>query len=251
MDPITTMVVSALALGAAAGLKPTAEQAVKDAYAALKALIQRKYANVSLAQLEEAPESESRRAVVEEDLAKTNAGEDEELLRQAKELLDTIQTHAPEAAGAIGIDLEDIILEGGKRVIHTGGGAYVQGQVSTGGGDFVGRDQIKTTSETVGLSAAEVAELFKPLYATIESRPNTSSTDVADLNVELHELQDEIAEGETANEESLARRLRNFQRMAPDILDVVLATLANPVAGFGEVVKKVVGKMKREAGEEE
>lgn len=68
MDPIT-MIVSAIALGAAAGLKPTAEQAVKDAYAGLKALIQLKYANVSLAPLEEAPESEARRAVVEEDLA--------------------------------------------------------------------------------------------------------------------------------------------------------------------------------------
>ena len=39
MDPIT-IIVTALALGAAAGLKPTAEQAVKVAYAGLKKLIQ-------------------------------------------------------------------------------------------------------------------------------------------------------------------------------------------------------------------
>ena len=37
MDPVT-IIVTALALGAAAGLKPVAEQAVKDAYAGIKTL---------------------------------------------------------------------------------------------------------------------------------------------------------------------------------------------------------------------
>jgi hypothetical protein len=32
--------------------------------------------------------------------------------------------------------------------------------------------------------------------------------------------------------------------MAPDILDVVLATFANPVAGAGMVIKKIAEKMK-------
>ena len=108
MDPITTMIVTALALGAAAGLKTTAEQAVKDAYAGVKALIQRKYADVSLAQLEEAPESEARRAVVEEDLAKTDADKDEELLQQARALIDVVEKHDQGTAAAIGIDLEDV-----------------------------------------------------------------------------------------------------------------------------------------------
>jgi hypothetical protein len=40
MDPLTRLV-TALAAGAAAALKPTVEQAVKDSYAALKGLIQR------------------------------------------------------------------------------------------------------------------------------------------------------------------------------------------------------------------
>jgi hypothetical protein len=46
--------------------------------------------------------------VVEEDLAKASAQQDEELLKLAKQLLDAIQAHSPEAAGAIGVDLEDI-----------------------------------------------------------------------------------------------------------------------------------------------
>lgn len=63
---------------------------------------------MSLTQLEEAPESKARRAVVEEVLAKASAQQDEELLKLAKQLLDAVQAHSPEAAGAIGVDLEDI-----------------------------------------------------------------------------------------------------------------------------------------------
>lgn len=107
MDPITS-IVTALALGAAAGLKPTVTQAIKDGYAGLKALIQRKYAKVGVDQLEANPMSQARRGVVTEDLETTDIAKDEEVLRQAKALLEAIQSHAPETAGAIGVDLEDV-----------------------------------------------------------------------------------------------------------------------------------------------
>ena len=104
MDPIT-VIATALALGAAAGLKPTAEQAIKDAYAGLKTLIKKKYSTVSVDQLEKEPESKARRSVVEEDLAGTPADNDDELLAQARKLLAAIHTHAPEAAATIGVRL--------------------------------------------------------------------------------------------------------------------------------------------------
>ena len=43
MEPVTTIIASAIALGAAAGLKPTVEQAIKDAYDGLKRLIVDRY----------------------------------------------------------------------------------------------------------------------------------------------------------------------------------------------------------------
>jgi hypothetical protein len=107
MDPIT-IIVTALALGAAAGLKPTAERAVKDAYVGIKKLIQDKYQQINLPLLEGDPASKGRQEVVKEDLARAKADQDEAVLRQAKTLLDAIQKHAPESAGAIGVDLEDI-----------------------------------------------------------------------------------------------------------------------------------------------
>jgi hypothetical protein len=44
----------------------------------------------------------------------------------------------------------------------------------------------------------------------------------------------------------LARRFRNIARMAPDVLDVVVATLGNPLAGLGVAVKKIAEKAKEE-----
>jgi hypothetical protein len=107
LEPITA-IVTALALGAASAFKEVGAQSVKDAYAGLKALIQRKYAKVPLTQLEEKPESKSRRDVVAEELTEADAARDEELLKQARAVLEAVQQHAPQSAGAIGIDLEEV-----------------------------------------------------------------------------------------------------------------------------------------------
>ena len=126
MDPLTSLV-TALVAGAAAALHSTVEQGVKDGYAALKALIQRKYAQVSLDQLETNPSSKSRRGVVEEELAAAGADTDVEVLQKAQELLEIIQRQAPEMAAAIGVDLQDI--EGAalaiRRVTATGTGVKI------------------------------------------------------------------------------------------------------------------------------
>jgi hypothetical protein len=127
MDPLTS-IVTALAAGAAVALQSTVEQAVKDTYAALKALIQRKYTQVNLDQLEANPSSKSRRGVVEEDLKAVGADQDAEVLQQAQALLEAIQHRAPEAAAAVGVDLKDI--EGAalaiRRVTAAGTGVKVE-----------------------------------------------------------------------------------------------------------------------------
>jgi hypothetical protein len=102
------MIVLALAAGAAAGLKPAAEQAVRDAYAGIKRLIQDRYAQIELAPLEQKPESEAKRASLTEDLEEAGAGNDEELLAQARALVAVVEQHDAAAAAAVGVDLEKI-----------------------------------------------------------------------------------------------------------------------------------------------
>lgn len=107
MDPIT-IIVTALVVGAAAGLKPTAEQAIKDAYVGIKALILRKYETLSVEALEQKPDSETKRASVAEDLTDAGAGNDKELLDHAKSLLDAVKTHDRAAAAKLNINLDEV-----------------------------------------------------------------------------------------------------------------------------------------------
>jgi len=132
-------------------------------------------------------------------------------------------------------------LAGRARVVEAGG-SVVGGDVTVKQGAFVGRDKIDIRS-----SSTEVQALFQPIYWAIDERPNTPPSDKADLKAEVKEVETEAGKGEKADENFLSRRLRNIGRMAPDILEVVMATLKNPAAGLGLVASKVAKKAE-EAG---
>lgn len=135
MDPIT-IILTALVTGAAAGLKPTVEQVVKDAYAGIKGLIKQKYPRVSVDNLEDDPTSEARKGVVLEDLQKVKAGEDSELLLMAQAVLEAVRQHAPEAAQAVGVSIEELQAQSLRvRDIIVASGTGVRVAKSTIGGD--------------------------------------------------------------------------------------------------------------------
>lgn len=130
------------------------------------------------------------------------------------------------------------------------------------GQDYVGRDRIVSggagsvviggdaTNNTIitgnNNQANVVHNAFQPIYRAVEES-KLPTTDKADITAEVKEIEAEVKKGADADESFLARRLRNIQRMSPEILDVALATFANPVAGLGMVAKKVAEKMKAEA----
>lgn len=92
MDPLTILV-TALVLGAAEGLKPTASQAVKDGYNGFKALLLRKFGDKgevedALESVERKPDSKGRKTMLGEELEAVEAHKDEELLAAAKALLE-------------------------------------------------------------------------------------------------------------------------------------------------------------------
>lgn len=115
MDPVT-LIVTALALGAAAGLEDTAAQVIKDSYSGIKSLIQQKYGDVGLDALERKPESQAKRDSVAEDLTEVGAGKDEELLLQAQALTQLVVQYAPNTAAKINIKIGDIKTIGDVRV---------------------------------------------------------------------------------------------------------------------------------------
>jgi hypothetical protein len=131
--------------------------------------------------------------------------------------------------------------------VSMGNISNVSGKVNVAGRDII------THETTTGLSAAEIKKLFAPLYRAIETRANTSSSSKEDLTTDVEEIQTVITEAAQKNEKVdegfLARRFRNLARMAPDMLDVLVATLGNPLAGLGVAVKKLADKAKSETAQ--
>jgi len=103
-----SLIVSALAAGAAASLKPTAEEAVKDAYSAIKRLIKARYSTVDLEPIEKRPDSDVKQASVAEDFGSTTAGNDQELLERARALVELVAQHDRAAAATVGVELDQV-----------------------------------------------------------------------------------------------------------------------------------------------
>ena len=141
MDPVT-LIVTALAAGASAALKSTAESAVKDAYEGLKRLIFKRYRDVDVAPVEKRPESEAKRDSLAEDLAAAGASEDGELLAGAQQLIEAVRAHDAGAGAAIGVDLEQVEAEFLKisDVSASGTGVRVRHGTFSGGIDISGVD---------------------------------------------------------------------------------------------------------------
>jgi len=134
MDPITVTIASAIAAGAATGLNETVAQAIKDAHGALKRLIAKK--GVDISDVERKPDSPAKRESLAEDLKDKKADADAELLAATEALIAALREHAPEAAAAVGFQL-DGVQAGGLRVGDveaTGDGVVVKN--STFGGEM-------------------------------------------------------------------------------------------------------------------
>lgn len=96
MDPVTMAVVNGLACGVAAATVPAALKAATDAWNSFKALLQRKFGKdsallKSVQELEQNPDSKARKEVVAEEVAKSKAHQDEELLTAAGKLLELLK----------------------------------------------------------------------------------------------------------------------------------------------------------------
>lgn len=151
MDPIT-LIVSALAAGAAAGAGGVATQAIQDAYNGLKSLITRKFAGKggvqnAVATLETKPDSPSRQGVLAEELQAAGAGQDQELAVLAQKLLDLVGQ-----AGLGGSRYTATLT--GSGTIAQGPGAVAAGQGGVAVGGSVQGNIVTGNRNVIGSSAA-------------------------------------------------------------------------------------------------
>ena len=180
---------------------------------------------------------------------------------QSRALLGQIMNSAPFAGATVSTQQSGGINLGVGNQIGTIGDIVASDKI---GGDKVAGDKITTgnitgssgiaigrgarATVTTGLSGNEAAQLFQAIYAQIQARPADPSVEKGEIQEKVTQIEQEAKTGAQANEGKLGRWLRELAGMAPDIFDVTVACLTNPVAGFAEVVKKIAAKAKAVEG---
>ncbi|MCP2298320.1 hypothetical protein APR11_004765 [Nocardia amikacinitolerans] len=137
MDPVS-IVVGAIATGAAVGVGDVTRQGIVDLYEGIKARIAARFGSAAadLAAVEAEPEEPLRRQLLAKTLDKAGAGEDAELVADAHELLRQVVELAPEAAMSVGIELRRVETGGDIEVSDIdlqGTGGVSATDVSAGG----------------------------------------------------------------------------------------------------------------------
>ena len=124
VDPVS-LILLALAAGAAAGVKDTASQAIKDGYAALKRLVSSRVAKQPTGELvvaQHAADPETWQAPLRKALTDADASNDQELVTAAQELMELIDPQGTRAGSYT-------ITASGDRAVAA---QTIIGNVSTG-----------------------------------------------------------------------------------------------------------------------
>lgn len=127
-----------------------------------------------------------------------------------------------------------------KNGLNAGNGSIVIG------GNVDRSNIVQGNRNLVSNKSINIAPLFESIYDYVETHPKLQTGKKQDAIEELKEIQTALEEPKP-DESFIARRFRNIQRMAPDIVDVAMETLKNPLSGVAEVIKKVANKMAEKA----
>jgi hypothetical protein len=101
-------------------------------------------------------------------------------------------------------------------------------------------------SSSIGLDGDQLAKLFAGVYQKIETRPESQDVGKEEITGTVKNIETEVKKGEAANPKKVERWLKTLAGMAPDILEVTIATLTDPLAGIATVIRKIAEKVKAE-----
>lgn len=141
METALMLLFNAVVAGAAAALKPTAQQAITDAYSGLKKLFGKQLAARDIEAIEQAPTAPENQQALQAALKNSSALADVDILEQAQLLLQQIERYDVDAALDAGItiadlhanteiDIEDLIAYGGAVKVtglNAGGAIRIKG----------------------------------------------------------------------------------------------------------------------------
>jgi hypothetical protein len=92
----------------------------------------------------------------------------------------------------------------------------------------------------------ELKKWSEEMEKLIDANRDLLQDDKTDLKRDVVRVAEEISKGKKADSGHLESLLNRIGSMAPDILEVAIATLANPLIGLGLVAKKIGDRAKVE-----
>jgi hypothetical protein len=107
-----------------------------------------------------------------------------------------------------------------------------------------GRNARASSTQVAGVNL--LGEWRDGIVKEIEASRSLSPADKADARQQVDKITAEAAKGRQADVPRLEKLVNTLRVMAPDIFEVALTTLANPLAGLGLVAKKIGEKAKIE-----
>jgi Skp family chaperone for outer membrane proteins len=120
----------------------------------------------------------------------------------------------------------------------------IKGQNAIGMINASGRAQVKVDQKVIHQATPEMDRLFQRVNRELETRLAQADPKAEKVQEQAKRIEKEAARGEKADPAKLESWLVKLARMAPDILDVMLASLAGPVTGFTAVFKKIAERAK-------
>jgi Ternary complex associated domain 2 len=142
-------------------------------------------------------------------------------------------------------------LPGGARFCpHCGNPVPQAGGITTGDvkGTGIAIGHGASASVQQGLRGGDVPRLFAAVYERIDERPDDPAVDKDEVAQTVRAVEQETAKGSDADPGKVEGWLRRLADLAPDVLEVTLATLANPVAGVTMAVRKTAERVRAELG---
>jgi hypothetical protein len=105
---------------------------------------------------------------------------------------------------------------------------------------------INITSNQTNNSQNLIHQEFKVVYQKIEERDPVSHVDKSEVVSIVQNIEAEVSGEHEVNPTKLERWLRFLGEMAPDILDVVIKTLTNPLLGISETAHKIAARASKQ-----
>jgi hypothetical protein len=125
----------------------------------------------------------------------------------------------------------------------------IKGQNVIGMISASGSARVNVGQQIIHQVTPEMERLFKRAHKRIQIRPEDPKVDQAKLENQVKKIETEAAKGEAADQSKLERWMKTLAKMAPDIVEVMAASLAGPAAGFAVVFKKIVERAKAASAE--